>query len=212
MKSFQIMHKFIDLIVYGTQTFSLYTRLAKNLHYLVMQHIITNIFLPIQSYHPHWTIKPIKQSIKSCNKINNWLQQSNLDIIHNCKLKHLQCLIICAWAGYASGVGLVTTIAQYCFKMANSALHGCVILTVVIYAAVTEAFQPVDVKVTFDTDNSPDFKVFLSGVEWLRSGAVSITDNGQTWASNNKDKYILKSVQRSTATGSDVIGEFDTTT
>ena len=76
----------------------------------------------------------------------------------------------------------------------------------------TEAFQPVDVKVTFDSDSSPDFKVLLNNVEWLRSGAVSIRDSGQTWASNNKDKYILKSVDHSSESGRDIIGEFDTTT
>jgi hypothetical protein len=75
-----------------------------------------------------------------------------------------------------------------------------------------EAFQPVDVKVTFDSDSSPDFKVLFNGVEWLRSGPVSIRDSGQTWASNNKDKYILKNVGHSSESGRDIIGEFDTTT
>ena len=86
---------------------------------------------------------------------------------------------------------------------------------VVLYtlcARQIEAFQPVDVKVTFDSDSSPDFKVLLNNVEWLRSGAVSIRDSGQTWASNNKDKYILKSVDHSSESGRDIIGEFDTTT
>ena len=79
-------------------------------------------------------------------------------------------------------------------------------------ACQSEAFQPVDVKVTFDSDSSPDFKVLLNDVEWLRSGAVSVRDSGQTWASNNKDKYILKSVGHGSESGSDIIGEFDTTT
>lgn len=76
----------------------------------------------------------------------------------------------------------------------------------------TEAFQPVDVKVTFDSNSSPDFKVLLNDVEWLRSGAVSVRDSGQTFASNNKDKHILKSVDHSSGSGRDIIGEFDTTT
>ena len=81
-----------------------------------------------------------------------------------------------------------------------------------LFGLSAEALQPVDVKVTFDSDSSPDFKVLLNDVEWLRSGAVSVRDSGQTWASNNKDKYILKSVGHSSKSGSDVIGEFDTTT
>ena len=81
-----------------------------------------------------------------------------------------------------------------------------------MYAPQTEAIQSLDVKVTFESDNSPDFKVLLNGVEWLRSGAVSVRDSGQTWASNNKDKYILKSVDHSQESGNDIIGEFDTTT
>ena len=87
-----------------------------------------------------------------------------------------------------------------------------VLIIYALYISHTDAFQPVDVKVTFDSDSSPDFKVLLSDVEWLRSGAVSIRDSGQTWASNNKDKYILKSVGHSSGSGRDIIGEYDTTT
>ena len=76
----------------------------------------------------------------------------------------------------------------------------------------SEAFEPVDLKVTFDSDSSPDFKVLLNNVEWLRSGAVSIRDSGKSWASNNKDKYILKSIGHSSGSGRDIIGEYDTTT
>ena len=87
-----------------------------------------------------------------------------------------------------------------------------ILVVFALYELQSEAFQPVDVKVTFDSDSSPDFKVLLSDVEWLRSGAVSIRDSGQTWASNNKDKYILKSVGHSSGSGRDIIGEYDTTT
>ena len=84
-------------------------------------------------------------------------------------------------------------------------------LILTLYALQTKAFQPVDVKVTFDSDSSPDFKVLLNDVEWLRSGSVSVRDSGQTWTSNSKDKYILKSVDHSSGSGSDIIGNFDTT-
>lgn len=73
------------------------------------------------------------------------------------------------------------------------------------------ALQPVDLKVTFDSQTSPDFKVLLSGFEWLRSGAVSIRDDGQTWASTNKEKNLLKPTDRNTESGRDLLGEFDTT-
>ena len=85
-----------------------------------------------------------------------------------------------------------------------------VVLTILLCGLQIEAFQPVDVKVTF-AESSPDFKVLLNDIEWLRSGAVSIRDSGQTWASNNKDKYILKIVDHSSGSGRDIIGEFDTT-
>ena len=94
-----------------------------------------------------------------------------------------------------------------------AAITSCtLVVALTLYGIKAEAFQPVDVKVTFDSDSSPDFKVLLNNVEWLRSGAVSIRDSGQTWASNNKDKYILKSVDHSSESGRDIIGEFDTTT
>ena len=87
----------------------------------------------------------------------------------------------------------------------------CILVALTILCGLQiEAFQPVDVKVTF-AKSSPDFKVLLNDVEWLRSGAVSIRDSGQTWASNNKDKYILKSVDHRSGSGRDIIGEFDTT-
>ena len=73
------------------------------------------------------------------------------------------------------------------------------------------AFSPIDVKVTFDGGDSPDFKVYLSGVEWLRSGAVGIRDSGQLWSTDHKDKYLLKVVSDSTTSGTDVLGEYDST-
>ena len=95
-------------------------------------------------------------------------------------------------------------------KMA--AITSCaLVVALTLYGLEVEAFQPVDVKVTFNSDTSPGFKVLLNDVEWLRSGAVSITDSGQTWASNNKDKYILKIIDHSSGNGRDIIGEFDTT-
>ena len=93
-----------------------------------------------------------------------------------------------------------------------TSLRWALVVVLTLYGLTAEAFQPVDVKVTFDSDSSPDFKVLLNNVEWLHSGAVSIRDSGQTWASNNKDKYILKSVDHSSESGRDIIGEFDTTT
>ena len=74
------------------------------------------------------------------------------------------------------------------------------------------ALQPVDVKVNFDSQTSPDFKILISGVEWLRSGTVSIRDKGLTWATSNSEKNILKPIGRTEVTGEDIIGEFDTVT
>ena len=89
------------------------------------------------------------------------------------------------------------------------------LLFAVFYVSLAGAFQPVvsvDVKVTFDTDASPPtFKVLLSGQEWLRSGALSIRDAGETWSATNKDKNLLKVVDHATSSGSDAIGYFDTT-
>ena len=96
--------------------------------------------------------------------------------------------------------------------MATSVLLGCLIFSTLLSSSSTFAFQPVDVKVNFDDQTSPDFKVLLSGVEWLHSGVLSIRDNGQTWTTNNKEKNLLKPIDRNTGTGVDVLGEFDTTT
>jgi hypothetical protein len=85
------------------------------------------------------------------------------------------------------------------------------LLVTLLFSASVSALQPVDVKVTFDGQSSPDFKVLLSGVEWLRSGAVSIRDKGQSWATTNKEKNVLKQIDRNTESGEDLLGEFDTT-
>ena len=84
-------------------------------------------------------------------------------------------------------------------------------LLLVLSCSSVSALQPVDIKVTFDGQSSPDFKVLLSGVEWLRSGSVSVRDNGQSWVTTNKEKNILKQIDRNTESGEDSLGDFDTT-
>ena len=79
-----------------------------------------------------------------------------------------------------------------------------------ILLTTSEAFQSVDIRVTFDNESSQTFKVLLSGEEWLLSGSLSVRESGETWTSGNKDKYILKAVDHSTDIGSDIIGKFDT--
>ena len=87
------------------------------------------------------------------------------------------------------------------------------LLCMVLACSTASAFRPVDVKVAFDSQSSPNFKVLLSGVEWLRSGALNIRDNGQTWGITNKEKnlYVLKPIDRNIEHGKDLLGEFDTT-
>ena len=96
--------------------------------------------------------------------------------------------------------------------MANlSFLEFVALFLIILSSSVSTALQPVDIKVTFDGQSSPDFKVLLPGVEWLRSGSVSIRDNGQSWATTNKEKNILKQVDRNAESGEDSLGDFDTT-
>ena len=84
------------------------------------------------------------------------------------------------------------------------------LLVVIVFSSSVFTLQLVDVKVTFESQSSPDFKVLLSGVEWLRSGGLSIRGNGQTWATTNKEN-VLKLIDRSTENGEDIFGKFDTT-
>ena len=96
--------------------------------------------------------------------------------------------------------------------MANLVLfEGLCVLIFLFSTSSTLSFEPVDLKVSFDGQTSPDFKVLLSGVEWLRSSVVSIRDNGQTWASNNNGKNLLKPMKQYTGSGEDSLGEYDTT-
>lgn len=96
--------------------------------------------------------------------------------------------------------------------MANLVLfEGLCVLVFLFSTSSTLSFEPVDLKVNFDSQSSPDFKVLLSGVEWLRSSVVSVRDNGQTWASNNNGKNLLKPMKQYTESGEDSLGEFDTT-
>ena len=74
--------------------------------------------------------------------------------------------------------------------------------------SLAEGLQPVDVKVTFE-ESYYGFNVSLSGVEWLRSGPIGIRDAGQWWASNNKDKYLVKVEQHLEGKGVDMFGVFD---
>ena len=46
-----------------------------------------------------------------------------------------------------------------------------------------------DVKVTLDKSTG-DFQISLQGQEWLRSGAVTVRNQGKWWKSNSKDRYI----------------------
>ena len=85
------------------------------------------------------------------------------------------------------------------------------LLCMVLACSTASAFQPVDVKVAFDSQTASNFKVLLSGVEWLRSGALSVRDNGQTWGITNKEKNLLKPIDRNTEHGEDLLGEFYTT-
>ena len=85
------------------------------------------------------------------------------------------------------------------------------VLVLLLSTPSTFGFQPVDIKVSFDSQTSPDFKVLLSGVEWLHSGAMSIRDDGQTWATTNKEKNLLKPFDRKAEIGKDLLGEFDNT-
>ena len=50
-------------------------------------------------------------------------------------------------------------------------------LAVLLSSSSVFALKPVDVKVSFDSQTPPDFKVLLSGVKWLHSDALSIIDN-----------------------------------
>ena len=97
--------------------------------------------------------------------------------------------------------------------MAAVVLLECLcILVLLLSTSSTLGFQPVDIKVSFDSQTSPDFKVLLSRVEWLRSGAMSIRDSGQTLTNNNKEKNLLKLTDKNIGSGEDLLGELDTTT
>ena len=87
-----------------------------------------------------------------------------------------------------------------------------IVTIVAIFGALSlaEGLQPVDVKVTFD-ESFYSFNVSLSGVEWLRSGPIGIRDAGQWWASNNKDKYLVKVAQHIEGNGEDIFGTFENT-
>lgn len=89
-------------------------------------------------------------------------------------------------------------------------MKSIITLALVASISLTVALEPVDLAVSFDETFS-DFKVSISGVEWLHSGPTGIRDGGQWWASNNKDKYLLKVEKHSTETGVDVLGTFNST-
>ena len=76
--------------------------------------------------------------------------------------------------------------------------------------SIATAVEPIDVKVAFDKSTG-DFQISLQGQEWLRSGAVSVRNQGKWWKSNSKDSYLLKATNPLTLSGQDAFGEFDTT-
>ena len=76
--------------------------------------------------------------------------------------------------------------------------------------SIATAVEPIDVKVAFDKSTG-DFQISLQGQEWLRSGAVSVRNQGKWWKSNSKDSYLLKATNPLTLGGQDAFGEFDTT-
>lgn len=119
-----------------------------------------------------------------------------------------------AWAmcgGKASSRLEPRSVTPDWLKMAMS-LFVWIVAAGVACSSLVEPFQPIDLKVIFDTSSSPPtFKILLSGDEWLRSGTLKVRDHGVTWGSGKKDKNILKAVSHTTGTGKDVNGEFNTT-
>ena len=83
-------------------------------------------------------------------------------------------------------------------------------LCVSVLLSIATAVEPMDVKVAFDKFTG-DFQIPLQGQEWLRSGAVSVRNQGKWWKSNSKDSYLLKATNPLTLSGQDAFGEFDTT-
>ena len=84
----------------------------------------------------------------------------------------------------------------------------------VLFFQVATAIQPVDVKVSVD-EKSGSFNIFVEGDSewpWLRSGVVGVRNDGQWWASHNKDNHLLKMTKHATGSGQDAIGEFETNT
>lgn len=90
--------------------------------------------------------------------------------------------------------------------MSHSVIFDYVLAFNIFCVGFGTTFQPVDVKVNFvnDTQTSSSFKVLVSGVEWLRSGAVGVRDGGQTWTTSSKETHLLKLVNRGTGSGEDM--------
>ena len=103
----------------------------------------------------------------------------------------------------------------------NTSVSGAVamqlylLLTISGLLRLAVAFEPVDLRVTFE-ETSGFFNVFLnhdSEWPWLRSGVVGVRNGGQWWMSNKKDAgYMLKMTGHLTGSGQDILGDFDTTT
>lgn len=101
------------------------------------------------------------------------------------------------------------SISGHCvWIMAFCSSFFCICISAALSIAV--ALEPVDVKVTFNKSTG-DFQISLQGQEWLRSGAVSVRNEGKWWKSNNKDRYLLKATNPLTLSGQDALGEFDST-
>ena len=64
------------------------------------------------------------------------------------------------------------------------------------------------VAVKFNDTKSSDFRVYIDGSEWFRSGILKVRDGGEWWSTESTDKNVLVPTLSVSEYGVDSIGAF----
>ena len=73
--------------------------------------------------------------------------------------------------------------------------------------SLSHAVDDTDLSLGLD-DKSSDFKIFVNGETWFRSGQLGVWHKDVWWSSENTDNNVLKIASYDTTGGEDFIGTF----
>ena len=73
--------------------------------------------------------------------------------------------------------------------------------------SLSQAAEDTDIDLGLN-EGGPEFKIFVDGETWFRSGQLGVRHKDVWWSSENTDNYILKFGNYDTTGGEDFMGTY----